>query len=171
MGKRIVEIPTCDKCGKDIVGRLVAHTCPCCGSDICVKCQMKEDIKYKSPVQDVLRTPETASTESQVEHTPVGTEAEKPKRDRHKKTPVEGTKTSVDISTFSVKVGQGEWLSQVGLEGQVIGCESLLEGVMQILAKFSIDQKYVEDAPDSTGKREMLAILRPLQWQTHRAEP
>ena len=47
MGSRKVVETFCDKCGKEIIGRLTLHTCPCCSKDICVSCQLKEDNKHK----------------------------------------------------------------------------------------------------------------------------
>ena len=47
MGVRTVEIRFCDCCDKEIIGRLVTHTCPACHADICVECQTREDNKHK----------------------------------------------------------------------------------------------------------------------------
>lgn len=49
MSTKTITIRICDSCGKEIKGRLIVHTCPCCGKDICVACQEAQDAKDKTP--------------------------------------------------------------------------------------------------------------------------
>ncbi len=43
--KKTITITTCDKCGKEIKGRLIVRTCPCCKAEMCTDCQEAEDAK------------------------------------------------------------------------------------------------------------------------------
>jgi len=58
VGSKTIEIRYCDKCEKEIVGRLTLHTCPVCGKDICVECQEKEDAKHKPRERKAKAEPE-----------------------------------------------------------------------------------------------------------------
>ncbi len=65
----IKSITVCDSCGKEIKGRLIVHTCPCCHQDVCVACQLEEDAKHEqrdreakqSQKLEELQEPEKAS--------------------------------------------------------------------------------------------------------------
>lgn len=154
MGTKQVTVRFCDCCDKEIVGRLTLHTCPVCGKDICVECQEKEDARHK-PRE---RKPKT---EQPMEQPGVKITAEPNIVSGKKQVIKERTfsQISPDISTFSVTIGQGDELHQIHLGAQVVGCATLKEGTQQILAKFGIDQQFVEDAPESEGKRNLLDIL------------
>ena len=65
-----------------------------------------------------------------------------------------------DISTFKVKTGLEGGKSRVYLGPNTIWCDTLRDGVLQLLTEAGIDQKFVEDAPDSNGKRDLLTILK-----------
>ena len=47
MSIKKIEMTVCDKCGKEIKGRLIVHVCPCCGKECCIKCQTAEDARHK----------------------------------------------------------------------------------------------------------------------------
>lgn len=47
MSKRTVILTICDKCEKELTGRLTYRTCPCCGKDVCLACIDKEGAKHK----------------------------------------------------------------------------------------------------------------------------
>ena len=45
MSVKTITIVQCDKCGKEIKGRLIVKVCPCCKADICLECWSAEDAK------------------------------------------------------------------------------------------------------------------------------
>ena len=66
-----------------------------------------------------------------------------------------------DISTFSVKIGQGaEEHHTLKLEGVGFACKTLEKGVVEMLAMSGIDQAYVENSVESDGKHLLLSILK-----------
>ncbi len=65
-----------------------------------------------------------------------------------------------DISTFSCVVGLDDQPNILRLGEVVINSATLIEGVKELLSACGIDQKYIEDAPESEGKRNLLDILK-----------
>ena len=65
-----------------------------------------------------------------------------------------------DISTFSVSVGQGDQPHTLRLGEVAVSSTTLREGVADLLGLCGIDQKYVEETPESEGKRNLLDILK-----------
>ena len=177
MSVRKVEIRFCDKCSKELVGRLTYRICPCCGKEICLSCIDKANSKHKPrkkveqvspPVEEGTEPPptipETATGASDaIERAlpptgePLGFGTSKKKRGRPKK---ESKKP--DISTFSIKTPEpgSDEPYIFSCEGFVTHAQSLIEGVTHLLRDMGIDQKYIDDSPESQGKRELLAILK-----------
>ena len=62
------------------------------------------------------------------------------------------------ISTFSIKTFPDHY--DITLGTMTTAGKSLKEGVLRLLKLAGLDQKAVEDAPDSEGKKEILAILK-----------
>lgn len=175
MSKRTVILTICDCCSKELTGRLTFHTCPCCGFDICVACQEKENARHK-PRE---RKPKVVPTENEVETSEVptppatGTETAVPKpKKRGKRVEPEKTEEEPEIadkkgenptdliSTFSVSVGQGDEPHIATLGTRTERAKTLKECALKLLAYCGIDEKFVEDSPDSEGKRNLLKILK-----------
>jgi hypothetical protein len=84
MSTKTITMTICDKCGKEIKGRLITHRCPCCYADICVQCQETEDAIQKEipslPAKKRGRPPkglpampiDLANKENLTIHTPTG---------------------------------------------------------------------------------------------------
>ena len=162
MGIKKIELHVCDSCGKEIKGRLIVHTCPCCAMEICNVCQAKEDSKHKprerkpkteaEPITVI--TPELQELEEGLNSE--GLTLLKPAKKRGKRT-IPG---KPDISTFSVSVGQGDQPHTLRLGEVAVSSTTLREGVADLLGLCGIDQKYVEETPESEGKRNLLDILK-----------
>lgn len=75
-----------------------------------------------------------------------------------------------DISTFSIKSPEpGTPNISILTIGEVaVACKTLTMGVKELLGACGIDQKYIEDAPDSEGKRNLLDILNPTPDKKYR---
>ena len=68
-----------------------------------------------------------------------------------------------DISTFTIKTpapSSSNLHYTLSLEGVGVACLTLKEGVKEMLALSGIDQQYIEDAPESEGKKLLLEILK-----------
>ena len=171
MGIQTIEQRICDKCGRVIKGRLIVHTCPCCKLEICNRCQTSEDARHKPKVKKESRpsgTPEPPpvtpglATESII---PIpGSIPSKTEGRRKKDKKIDISQGVPDISTFELRVASdtiegGYTPNQMSMAGISIPCVNLKLGALKLLGRLGIDQKYVEDAPDSQGKRELLAIL------------
>ena len=138
MGTRQIIVRFCDKCNKEILGRLTIHTCPVCNADICVSCQEKENARHQP-------------------------REKKPKAKAEAESPTEVESDKPDISTFLIRTlspGLGYTLSIGGFK---ITAETLKDGVIELLSTLGIDQAYIENAPDSEGRRTLLEILGPLK--------
>ena len=60
----IKQILVCDKCGKELKGRLTSRKCPCCGADICLEC-MEAANKKEEPEKPKRKLILSGSYESQ----------------------------------------------------------------------------------------------------------
>ena len=72
------------------------------------------------------------------------------------------TKTTVDISTFLGSVGLEQKDDEpytLKLGEVVVTSMTLTGGIDELFEACGIDEKFVSDAPDSQGKRELQAIL------------
>ncbi len=167
MGIRKVEIRFCDSCNKELLGRLTYRTCPVCHKDICLACLEKENAKHKprerksKAEQPIIITLDLKEMEEGLNSEGL-TLVKEPPPQPTKRTRKAGKSTGSrlpDISTFSVSVGQGDEPHILRLGEIAVGYKTLREGALDLLRTFGIDQKYVEDAPDSEGKRNLLNIL------------
>ncbi len=155
MSKRTVILTICDKCEKEITGRLTYKTCPCCGKDVCLACINKEDAKHKP------REKKQKKERPLLEGTADLTIIEEPSDSVGKEvTPeVADEKGSPDISTFTISIGQEEEDHKATLGNRTVKAETLKECAEELLTFHGIDRKYIEDAPDSDGKQGLISIL------------
>ncbi len=136
MAVKTIEIRVCDKCNKELVGRLTYRVCPCCDAEVCLACIEKANSKQKPKERKTKEKPITAP-------------------------PVETSDTTpVDISTFKTKVGQDGGDYEVSMGGIGIVCGNLKRGCHDLLLALNIDEEYVENSPDSDGKNLLLSILK-----------
>ncbi len=141
MAVKTIEIRVCDKCNKNLVGRLTYRKCPCCGGEVCLACIDKANAKEKPKEKKLKEKPTTAPPEETDSITPEEAKG-------------------VDISTFKTKVGQDGKDHEVSMGGVGIVCGNLKKGCQDLLLALNIDQAYVENAPDSDGKKLLLSILQ-----------
>lgn len=64
-----------------------------------------------------------------------------------------------DISTFTISIGQEGEDHRATLGNKTVKAETLKECVEALLTFHGIDRKYIEDAPDSGGKQQLIGIL------------
>ena len=144
---------TVDKCGADNDG------------DLCLDCLLKmlnqkPKRKYeRKPKAEEIKviTPELQEMEEGLNSE--GLTLLKPAKKRSKKT-IPG---KPDISTFTIKTPAPSSSNPhytLSLEGVGVACLTLKEGVKEMLTLSGIDQAYVEDAPESEGKRNLLDIIK-----------
>ena len=137
----------CDKCGKEIKGKLITHKCPCCGADICTNCQSVEDTRQKPKIK----------IEREAEPLSIHPSALQGVMD-------EGSKQApavFDISTFEVKTPEPGTNDPyiLSIEEVSVATMSLTEGLIELLDKVGISVGHIEVAPDSQGKRLIQGIL------------
>lgn len=190
MAIKKIEVRVCDKCQRELVGRLTYRVCPCCNAEVCLECLEKANKKlmHREKKQEQVSTPPAEGSTETIEphinlhevatagtdefHTLEPATLEPKKRgskkaarnQAQKETPMpEKALDLPDISTFSVSVGQDGKPHTLKLGKVAITSGTLRNGVIELLAALEIDQKYVESAAPSEGKDLLLTILKEVE--------
>ncbi len=151
-------IRVCDNCGKEIKGRLVAHTCPCCGAEICNGCQQEKDKKVK---EGIIGPDDAAPVEEKEEpHQP-----DRPQRRLRNK---QGSPAKVEadesdpLATFHLHTPEGNWSDyRIEYQGTEFISKIMIDGVLQALGGLPKEEAIakVKAYPDSDNKKMILGIL------------
>ena len=141
MSKKTITITTCDKCKRELTGRLTYRTCPICHKDICLACIDKENAKLAAKAHPPA-VPAVAATVV--------------------------TLPAVDdvilfngiVSHFTIHVPTEEqpcYTASIGKHNYE--AETVRACVNGLLSSINITLDEVKAAPDSQGKKEILAIM------------
>ncbi len=157
------EIHVCDRCHKELMGRLTFRVCPCCKKEICLACIAKEDARHKprdrkpKPEQVSIPPGETIPEPKKRGHHAIGALAVHTPPARES----QGVKVDQpDVSSFRITVPASNDEPYTLRIGELtVKSMDINEGLEELMRLAGITEGDINKAPDSQGKTELLAIL------------